>query len=182
VIRPREIDGIRDAADRRTITELRQHATSLEEFVKLADSYAIENDQLRAERTDLRLQLESLETEVSKLEGVRQALTAHLRAANAPAEEDESPLRDGIELGADGEAAAAGAPARDEVRFYKKVYARPTHDVMVRVQDCGCNNWETAHAADKARKGISKLENRNEWKTMQHCASCTGGGMWKVRW
>ena len=54
---------------------------------------------------------------------------------------------------------------------------------MVRVQDCGCDNWQSAHAADKARKGIARLENdRIDWKTMQHCASCTGGGMWKVRW
>lgn len=74
-------------------------------------------------------------------------------------------------------------PTAGDVRFYKKTHSAPTHDIMVRVPDCGCNNWETSSAADKARKGIARLEgDRVDWKTMHHCASCTGGGMWKVRW
>jgi len=55
--------------------------------------------------------------------------------------------------------------------------------MMVCVPDCGCNRWQGAQKADKAKKGIAKLENdRSDWKIIQHCASCTGGGMWKVRW
>src|SRR5258706_583116 len=75
----------------------------------------------------------------------------------------------------EGEGAEDSAPQSGEVRFYKKAYSRPTHDVMVRVQDCGCSNWQGAHAAEKARKGIAKLErDRMDWKMLQHCASCTG--------
>ncbi|MGH9840774.1 MAG: hypothetical protein ACREEM_18505 [Blastocatellia bacterium] len=173
----------RDVAGRRTVTELRQWATSLEEYEKLADSYATENDQLRAERTNLRSQVEQLEAQVAKLEGDRQALLAHLRAAKDLSAESDASSTDDIAPGVEGDDAADGAPTSGEVRFYKKEYSGPTHDVMVRVQDCGCNNWQSAHSADKARKGIAKLENdRSDWKMMQHCASCTGGGMWKVRW
>jgi hypothetical protein len=69
------------------------------------------------------------------------------------------------------------------VRFYKKKFAAAEHDIMARVNDCGHNKWQSAHAADKARKGIAKVEDgRTNWQTMQHCASCKGGGMWKVRW
>ena len=74
-------------------------------------------------------------------------------------------------------------PKAGEIRFYKKRFSTQGHDIMRRVGDCGCNNWEGSHSADKARKGIAKLENnRDDWRTMQHCASCTGGGMWRVKW
>jgi hypothetical protein len=183
VIRPREIDEIRDAARRRVIMTLRESATSLGEFEKLAESYAKDNDQLRAERTILQSQVEQLEAQIAKLEADRQALLTHLRAAKAAPAEAEAAATDGIEPEAAADDVVVAAPTSGEVRFYKKVYSRPTHDVMVRVQDCGCNNWQSGHAADKARKGIAKLENgSSDWKTMQHCASCTGGGMWKVRW
>jgi outer membrane murein-binding lipoprotein Lpp len=101
VIRPREIDDIRDAAGLRAVTELRQRATSLEEYEKLADSYATENDQLRAERTNLRSQVEQLEAQIAKLESDRQALLTHLRAAKAaPAEPEVAASTDTIEPGA----------------------------------------------------------------------------------
>lgn len=181
VIRPRDIDHIRDAASHRTLTELRQRATSLEEYKELADSYANDNDQLRGELSALRGQVEDLHEEVKKLEGDKLALQAHLRAAKGkPEQADEDD--DLAPVGEESDAASA-EPTPGEIRFYKKVHSRPTHDVMVRVSDCGCNRWEGAHSADKARKGISKLENgRTDWKSMQHCASCTGGGIWKVRW
>jgi hypothetical protein len=183
VTRPREIDDIRDAKDRATVAALRTRATSLEEYEQLADSYAADNDSLRAERADLRAQVESLQEQVGKLEADRQALLAHLQAAKAV------PNAEHLELAVNEVAAvvaaddANAAPTPGEVRFYKKVFSRPTHDVMKRVADCGCNNWQGAHAADKARKGIAKIENEHSnWKSIQHCASCTGGGMWRVRW
>jgi len=180
VIRPRDIDDIRDAAGRRTLTELRERATSLEEYKELAESYAGDNDQLRTERTALRTQIEHLQEQIKDLEGDKLALQAHLRAASSlPQEIVEEEV---IAPGGDSDAEVA-EPTPGEVRFYKKVHARPTHDVLVRVQDCGCNRWESGHKGDKAKKGISKLENeRSDWKSIQHCAACTGGGMWKVRW
>jgi hypothetical protein len=183
VTRPRDIDDIRDAAGRRTIAALRERASSLEEYEQLADSYATDNDALRAERTNLRSQIEDLQGLVAKLEGDREALLAHLRAAKTAAGANPATSAELISPTVEGESVEDLPRQSGEIRFYKKVHSRPSHDVMVRVQDCGCNNWEGAYAADKARKGIAKLEeDRTDWKTMQHCASCTGGGMWRVRW
>jgi len=181
VMRPLEIDDIRDASTRRTVTDLRQRATSLEEYKALADSYAADNDQLRAERSSLRSHVDELQTQVARLEGDRQALQAHLRAAK-PMPDATGESTD-IPPSAHADEDEPAEPSAGETHFYKKVGARPTHDVLVRASDCGCNKWQNAHGADKARKGIVKLENgRNDWKNMQHCGSCTGGGMWKVRW
>jgi len=177
VLRPREIDEIRDAGNLAAISSLRQRATTLEGYKELADSYAAANDELRSERDELLSQVEQLESQVVRLEGDKQALLAHLQQARDGATADEIPPEaNDISDGAD-------APKPGEIRYYKKKFSRHTHDVLVRVADCGCNNWQGAHAADKARKGVMRLENgRSDWKTMFHCASCTGGGMWKVRW
>ena len=182
VIRPREIDDIRDAAGRSAAASLRQRASSLEEYEKLADSYSQDNDNLRKERAQLRERVEDLQGQLAKLESDRQALLSHLRAAKAAPPEPESPSTSDLAPAASvGD--SIGLPEPGEVRFYKKRYATPSHDVMIRVQDCGCNNWESAHAADKAKKGIARLEaDRTNWRQLQHCASCTGGGMWKARW
>jgi hypothetical protein len=180
VTRPREIDEIREAHNRRAFTELRQHATSLAEYQDLADSYAEENDQLRRDLALARIQVDDLQEQVRRLEGDKLALKAHLAAKGAPEDAEE----DGdIAPGGDESEDTFEEPTAGETRFYKKVGARPMHDVMARVGDCGCNRWEGAHRADKAKKGISKLENgRSDWQTIQHCAACTGGGMWRVRW
>ena len=177
VIRPREIDAIREAHSRRVITELRQQATSSTEYQQLADSYAADNDQLSRDLALARSQVEDLQEQVRELEAANLALKAHLAAKGVPEDaEEEADIAPG---GDEGEA----EPTSGETRFYKKIGARRTHDVMARVQDCGHNNWQGAHKADKAKKGISKLENgRNDWKTIHHCAKCTGGGMWRVRW
>ena len=182
VTRPHQIDEIRDAGGRSALSELRARANSMTEYQEIADSYAMENDQLRGERQRLRSQIEQLAEQVAKLEADREALLSHLHARGAPADENAERMLD-IPPDSPGGPGIADLPTPGETRFYKKVHARSTHDVMVRVADCGCNNWEGAHSADKARKGIAKLEGgRTDWKTMQHCASCTGGGMWRVRW
>lgn len=180
VVRPREVDEIREAHARRAFTELRKQATSLAEYEDLANSYAADNDQLRRELMDARSQVGDLQEQVRKLECDKLALKAHLTAKDAPEDAEEE---GDIAPGGDESEAVLAEPTSGETRFYKKVGARPMHDVMAHVQDCGCNRWEGAHKADKAKKGISKLENgRNDWQTVQHCAACTGGGMWRVRW
>jgi hypothetical protein len=181
VTRPREIDEIRDTAGRRIAAELRERATSLDEYKALADSYAGDNDQLRAERAQLRSQIEDLQKLVAKHEGDRKALLQHLAAKDAAGE----PPSEGEEIApcTEDDDSVPGPPSVGETRFYKKVHSRSNYDVMIRTQDCGCNHWQTSHAADKARKGIARLEGgRSDWQSMQHCATCTGGGMWRVRW
>jgi len=181
IVRPSEIDDIRDAASQGMVTDLRHRARSLEEYKELANRYAADNELLRRERGGLRAQVEELQKQAVKLEGDCCALQAHLRAANAmPGAAEES---NDIPPSAEAEEDKITEPSAGETRFYKKVGSRPTHDVMVNMPDCGCNRWQNAHRADKARKGIAKLENdRTDWKSMQHCGSCTGGGMWRVRW
>jgi hypothetical protein len=153
VIRPREIDDIRDAAGRGAAAVLRQRASSLEEYEKLADSYSQDNDSLRKERAQLRERVEDLQGQLAKLEADRQALSSHLRDAKTAPPESESPATADL-----APAASIGDPISlpepGEVRFYKKRHATPSHDVMIYVQDCGCNNWESAHSADKRRRAF----------------------------
>jgi hypothetical protein len=151
----------------------------LSEFQELADSYANENQQLRIELKGAREQVDDLQEEVRRLESDKLALQAHLAAKGISEGSDQA----GIAPVGDESDTLYSEPIAGETRFYKKVHSRETHDVLVRVTDCGHNRWQSAHKADKAKKGIAKLENgRSDWKNVQHCASCTGGGMWKVRW
>lgn len=73
-------------------------------------------------------------------------------------------------------------PAVGSIKYYKKIYSAPTHDALKEVSACNHNKWESAHKADKAKKGVEKLEGSRLWKKIEHCASCTGGGLWKVTW
>ena len=73
-------------------------------------------------------------------------------------------------------------PTPGEVRFYKKHHDIPSRDVMLRISDCTHAAWQGAAGADKAKKGIAHLEGTNEWKTVQHCGTCKGGGVWRVKW
>jgi hypothetical protein len=74
------------------------------------------------------------------------------------------------------------APVRGEVRFCKNRFAHRLYDVMIPVLDFRCNRWESGRAGHQAQAGIAKLEgNRADWATTDHCAACTGGGMWSVR-
>jgi hypothetical protein len=73
-------------------------------------------------------------------------------------------------------------PKRDEVRYYKKVDSTRGRDIMARVHGCRHSKWSPASGADKAKKGIAHYEGTDDWKTMSHCGSCQGGGMWKVVW
>jgi hypothetical protein len=78
------------------------------------------------------------------------------------------------------EEASGDVPQSGETRIYKKEYATPGHDVMVRTNDCGHNAWERARKAPKAEKGIAKLETSAEIATLEKCMRCTGGGRWRV--
>lgn len=75
---------------------------------------------------------------------------------------------------------SADAPQSGETRIYKKEYATPGHDVMVRSNDCGHNAWERARKAPKAEKGITKIESSATIAALEKCMRCTGGGRWRV--
>lgn len=188
VVRPAEIDDIRGASARAEyaalqakateLEQLKAKASSLEEFKELATLFSVDKDNLLRELSVRNGELEQQRSEIQRLESDKQALIFQLDQAKArsgdPGEvEPDTPDQE------DGEQ----APVSGEVRFYKKRFDARTHDVLIRATDCGHNAWQSAARADKARKGIARLEGGNrEWKTMQHCGSCTKGGMWRVQW
>lgn len=78
--------------------------------------------------------------------------------------------------------ATSGTPKPGEIRFYKKTHSKSNYDVLVHITDCGHTSWQNAAKADKAKKGIVRLEGSDSWSQVQHCGSCTGGGVWRVKW
>lgn len=186
VVRPAEIDEIRGAAARSEYAELQMKAIALEDlkakassladFKDIADSYAADNDKLRRELAARDTELEQLRDEVKRIEANKQALIFQLgqvKPSEGAEVEPDAPEKD----------EADQPPMPGDVRFYKKTHSKPVYDVLVRVSDCGHTAWQGAAKAEKAKKGLARLlgEHR-EWKSLQHCGSCTGGGMWKVQW
>lgn len=168
VVRPREIDDIRAASSSRHYAELRSKASSVADFEALADEYAIENDNLRAGVAQLQ----------SELDSTRARLEAALAQLQYREQADLSIAPDQPEVV---ESDARARPVAGEVRFYKKTRSTPNYDIVVSITDCEHNRWQNAHSGEKARKGIERYEGAtldNLW----HCGTCTGGGVWKVRW
>ena len=188
VVRPSEIDDIRGVAARSELSalqaraseleQLKTEASSLEDFKEIANSYAEDNDKLRHDLSSRDAEVARLQDEVQRLESNNQALIstlAHPRVATDECSEVEpdAPERD----------EADESPMAGEVRYYKKTYSKHAYDVLVRVSDCGHNTWQSSAKADKAKKGLVRLLGESgDWKKLQHCGSCTGGGIWRVEW
>jgi hypothetical protein len=152
---------------------LRSAAAQIEDAYKLAESYAQDAERWHDECERSRATVKALEAAIATLDADRASLHAHLRAKT----------RADATAAATDLAVVSSGPTAGEVRFYKKHYAHRSYDVFIRVADCKCNRWQGGHAGHKAHDGIAKLEgNRTDWKTIHHCASCTGGGMWRVKW
>ncbi len=188
VVRPGEIDEIRGAAARAeyaalqakasALEELKARASSLADFKDLADSYAADNDNLRKELAARDAEVERLRDEVQRLEADKSALIFRLDSAKTASGAAE------VEADAPEPDEADQPPAPGEVRFYKKTRSTPGYDVLVRAGDCGHTAaWQNAAKAEKAKKGLARLlRDHQKWKNLQHCGSCTGGGMWRVQW
>lgn len=187
VVRPSEIDDIRRAAtlseyaafqaNARALEDLKAKASSLADFKDLADSYAVDNDKLRHELAARDTNLVKLQNEVQRLEADKRALIFQLDQAKIIPEAAE------VEPDAPEQDEADQPPTPGEVRFYKKTHSKPAYDILVRVGNCGHTAWQSSAKADKAKKGLARLlGNHREWKSLQHCGACTGGGMWKVQW
>jgi hypothetical protein len=157
---PFEIGEIRTYRARMRMQELEQRGQSAAKELEIAKAFYDEN-------ADLREEVEALRQVIAQMKGGYQSHQEDMEAeedVEADAEEDFP------------------APVQGDIRFYKKTYATPKYDVMVRRGDCGHDNWQPAHSADKAWKGIKRLEGRDDWSLVNHCATCEGGGMWRVRW
>jgi hypothetical protein len=183
IVRPREIDETRQGAHQASLAAMKAAAASLQDYEALAKTYATENDELRAQREELNNQGVALKARIAELEEQRAALLT--RVENAEVQLLYAPVApQGLPPAAEiAEDEKARRPPKGEVRFYKKTGASPAYDHMELVKDCGCNAWQGGHAGEKAKKGIARLENGySDWKSIQHCGSCTGGGMWRVKW
>lgn len=169
VIRPTAIDKIRTGAVAAKFRDLRASADSLEEWRGVAELYSDENDALRAELESVEREISRLSEHVQRAESDRAALSYQLRslghASEAAADEIEPDFSEDL-----------SAPSVGETRFYKKTFSTPNHDVLIHVGDCGHNSWQNASKAEKAKKGVAKLEGSSDWNSIHHCGSCTGGG------
>jgi len=171
---------IRNAAIRAEFTRTKARAKSLEDFQALADSYAHDNEDLRAELLSREEEIAETQKRLAELEFKNRSLRFHLRQARPEVSDDAND--EDVEPDAIQDNTTATLARDGEVRFYKKRYSTQSRDVMVDVGDCGHNSWQGAAKAEKAKKGIVRFEGRGDWKTIQHCGRCEGGGMWRVRW
>jgi len=161
---PSAIRQIQNFYARQRLQELEARADTNTEELELARLYVEENEELKAEVAQLKADLSELSGRAEVAEyALSQVKSKDPLVADISATDDDSPF--------DG-----------ETRYYKKIHSKPAHDVLVRVTDCGHSSWQNSAGADKARKGVERLEKRGDWKSMQHCGSCTGGGLWRVRW
>lgn len=163
IVQPEEISEIRQKYALSKLKKLEEKASDNGEILELAKLYLQDNETLKQRIEDYRQTISQLQSKCDALEFAleQQSETGDL----------ESELGDPKQAITDG-----------ETRFYKKTHSKPNYDILVRVQDCGHSTWQSAAKAEKAKKGVEKLEGRNNWTSMQHCGTCTGGGMWKVRW
>jgi len=160
---PFEIREIRTYGARMRLRKLEAQGQSAKDTLELVREFDKENDALREEN-------KALQQVIAQMKGGYQAP----QDAREDAGDDEGDVEE-----------AGGAdtrPEAGEIRFYKKRYSKHGYDVLVRRGDCGHEKWEAAFAADKAKKGLKRLEGRDDWQMLNHCASCTGGGVWRVRW
>ena len=163
---PVEIRDIQSAEARKRFEEIESRSNANSDELEIARLYVAENEQLKVELENSKSQLLGL---LARAQAAEYAL-GQSKSASA----DDSPYAS--------EATESATPESGEVRFYKKTHSKPAYDVLVPVADCAHTSWQSGAKADKAKKGIERLEGRNDWKNVQHCGSCTGGGMWKVRW
>lgn len=163
---PSAIREIQNQAARAKFMELEQRANSNTEEIELARLFIQENEELKES-------LDEAKREIARQASKAEAAEYALSRVNASEGLDESEAED---------LSDSSNPASGEIRYYKKIRNTPTRDVLVRIKDCGHNSWQGASGADKAKKGVEKLEGTSAWANFYHCAKCTGGGVWKVLW
>jgi hypothetical protein len=163
---PAAIREIQNQAARAKLVDLEKRANSNSEELELARLFIQENEELKAS-------LEDAKREIARQASKAEAAEYALSRAKANGGLDDTEVEDLSE---------SIAPASGETRYYKKTRNAPNHDVLVRIKDCGHNAWQGANKADKAKKGVERLEGTSAWSNFYHCSKCTGGGVWKVVW
>lgn len=144
----------------------RWREAQLEEIAKANDN--------SAKAKDLESRIGALESELTQARATISRLYAQIEEMRSASvlEDESSQQRGGVN----------NAPKNGEIRFYKKTHSKSNYDVLVHIADCGHSTWQNAGKADKAKKGIIRLEGSDQWRQVQHCGSCDGGGVWRVKW
>ncbi|MFM4964270.1 hypothetical protein ACEUBT_10995 [Aeromonas bivalvium] len=161
---PLQIRKIKREHSHARLAQLEAKADANSEELELARLYIEENETLKDD-------LESAKKEIAKQSARADAAEYAIEVLKSAEDDDSVDTIDVTEKA-----------YVNEVSFYKKTHSKPSYDVLVRISDCGHNSWQTANKADKATKGIERLEGRLDWKGLYHCGSCQGGGVWKVIW
>jgi hypothetical protein len=73
-------------------------------------------------------------------------------------------------------------PSAGTVQFYKKTGSKRPYDVMRVTGKCMHNKWKRSGVAPKAEKGIARIAGHRDWRKLERCRRCTGGGLWRVTW
>lgn len=174
VLPPKEIHEIQSASARKRLTDLEGRASSSDDVLELAQTYLDEAEKFRNENTEL---LEKLSLAITRAEN------AEAIAGNITRPQQELDCEEAVEDGCDEQDEQyPSLPESGEIRYYKKVRNTPSHDLLMHVADCKHTSWQAAHKAEKAKKGVEKLEGVSNWDVMHHCGTCKGGGMWRVKW
>lgn len=170
---PRSVRLIQNAAANAFIEELRsrQTTTTDAETIQIVELYAQQNEILRRE---LEQSKDALATVSAKCEAAQYALQQIEK--NKPAN-----TSDGAEAEFDDEVPLV--PVAGDVRIVKKTGSSGPYDRMVEWGGCNHSSWETMGNAPKALKGIERLYSKNQqWKRVEKCLVCTGGGVWRITW
>lgn len=163
---PSEIAELRRYVARRQLKDLEARVTSHSDELEMAREFFGENERLTADLNEARRDLAHWRSRAERAEYALDQKAPQIGDLKPDfAEDDEEP-----------------PPQPGEARFFKKSHSTPNHDVLIRVTDCGHAKWQASNKADKAKKGLEKLLGDDEWKSLQHCGTCTGGGMWRVKW
>jgi hypothetical protein len=157
---------IQNQASRARLRQLEERANTNSEELELARLFIQENEELKTALDEARREVAR---QASKAEAAEYALNC-IKVQGLSTEPESVDLSE------------CGTPFPGDVRYYKKARNAPSHDVLVRIQDCSHNAWQAANKADKAKKGVEKLEGSSTWTNFHHCAKCAGGGVWKVEW
>lgn len=164
MVQPSSFREVQSAATKERLNALQGRARDKE-----LDSIVEENAKLSAELDEAKLTIAGLQWKVA-------AATYAQRG-----EENESG-----EVGGDqsGDLETRTPPQAGETRYYKKIGSGGGVDSLVQTGACQhrSSSWRPAFKGDQAEKGLLKLEGRDDWQSLAHCGSCTGGGRWRVHW
>lgn len=190
--------GVDDAGRNRFLTVVRREVMSaaaltmpfpqeLREIRNIAEKerlHSLEADSRNSELDSIIEENARLATQLAKAESTIQALQWKLNSASYAERKTEAANDNSGVASTDVVDEIRQPPKAGEIRYYKKIGSGGGIDSLVETKCCSHkdSNWKPAFKGVQAEKGLLKLEGRNDWQSIAHCSSCTGGGRWRVHW